>query len=463
MVEKCKTSEESIPLDNLPLHSLSIIKQLTDFNRAHDKIDLINFSSRFTKILVDTLHFDLSCLLLFDHTKNVLKVSSVYYKQNIIIPLTDKYNPAELVIKPGEGYIGKTFSNKQSFLIKNTDIEELEENFFLISKDKKSQSILYLPMGTEQKNLGVLILALTDPCIFTDKLQNDLKDMLVIIADILLLIMHHEKLSLLVEELSQHNVLLEDATRVKSDFLTQMRQQMRTPMNGIIGIAQLLQKTELNPQQTKYVDILKASADRLFATIEEILDYSSLSNGNIELVESFVSLREIINKIYQSWKFKAAEKGIEVYNEITEDIPDILYTDPKRLHQVLMLLLGNCLKYSNHGTISLKVSLLETQENLEKIPYSILSRVSQAQKDDNVSILFSISTTSSTIDSDKLEDIFLPFSAVYKSISQDANIGIPLAKCIAEKMNGSIWGESNKKGGNIFHFIIFTRASNLKK
>src|SRR5512140_2273823 len=156
-------------------------------------------------------------------------------------------------------------------------------------------------------------------------------------------------------ELQQAKAAAESASRTKSDFLASMSHEIRTPMNAIIGIADLLAKTPLSLVQNKYVQIFRRAGDNLLHLIDDILDLSKVEASQLELEKTGFSLNDHLEKVTEMVAARAEEKGLAMVCEIALGVPNDLVGDPTRLRQVLLNLLGNAIKFTQSGEVSLRV------------------------------------------------------------------------------------------------------------
>jgi PAS domain S-box-containing protein len=239
-------------------------------------------------------------------------------------------------------------------------------------------------------------------------------------------------------ELQQAKAAAESASRTKSDFLASMSHEIRTPMNAIMGIADLLAKTALSPEQDKYVQIFRRAGDNLLNLINDILDLSKVEASQLELERTGFALNDHLEKVTEMVAARADEKGLSLVCEIAPDVPTDLVGDPTRLRQVLLNLIGNAIKFTQSGEVSLRVA-------------------PDADSSVPTALRFTVSDTGIGIPGEKLGRVFERFTQADSSTTRrfgGSGLGLTISKRLVELMGGRIWVESEVGKGSVFAFAV---------
>ena len=254
------------------------------------------------------------------------------------------------------------------------------------------------------------------------------------------LIAKSEELQLSQIELSTAKNKAEDATVAKSNFLANMSHEIRTPLNGIIGTAQLLSLSELSTEQRELLQTLQSSSNLLINIISDILDLSKIEADKLPLHPKPVNIRSCIKTVLEISQPGVAVPGknIALNYHIDKNIADYLKLDESRLQQILVNLIGNAIKFTDEGSVSINIS-------------------ARALADDMQEVTFSVKDTGIGISEEALLQLFKPFTQVNTTALRKyggTGLGLPICKKLVEMMNGRIWAESKENEGSVFSFSL---------
>lgn len=259
----------------------------------------------------------------------------------------------------------------------------------------------------------------------TDKLENEVQD-------------RTQELQLLVEEHKRMKDKAERATATKSAFLATMSHEIRTPMNGVMGMNSLLLETELDPKQRKLSEMVKKSADSLLRVVNDILDFSKIEAGKMDIEIVPFKVEEVVSDVIQNISFNAKKKALKIEYILDEELPDSLLGDPTRLKQLLLNFGSNAVKFTEKGSVTIRVGLSD-------------------KRGDQYTVKFSVEDTGLGIPEDKLGGIFDPFKQADASTTRKfggTGLGLAICRQLAELMQGSVGVESELGQGSVFWFKV---------
>jgi len=268
------------------------------------------------------------------------------------------------------------------------------------------------------------------------------------------LLLGKTKLKRYVKELRKQETALklakqkaENASQKKGQFLATMTHEIRTPLHAVTGIAHLLLRENPKPEQLEYLEMLRFSADNLMVLINDILDFNKIEAGKIELEETTFNLTDLIQGIQQSLTYKAKEKGIKLDLAIEGDIPPYLIGDPARVSQVLNNLVGNAIKFTEKGGVSIRVAVIEKNEKF-------------------INLGFEVADSGIGIPKDKLHSIFDSFTQAALDTTRKfggSGLGLTITKELLRLMGSEITVNSEKGEGTVFGFNLQLEKGEIPK
>ncbi|MCS6948593.1 MAG: ATP-binding protein [Steroidobacteraceae bacterium] len=246
------------------------------------------------------------------------------------------------------------------------------------------------------------------------------------------------ELSAAVQSAAQARSAAEEANQAKSRFLATMSHEVRTPLNGILGLAEMLQSSSLTPDQRRQVELLRRSGDHLLGIVNDILDFSKIQSGRLEINQRPIVLAEFLEEVAGPWRERAAQRGIVLTTRIEPCTPPVIVSDPLRLRQILANLLSNATKFTERGTIDVHVAVREGAPGASA-----------------VLLEFAVSDSGIGIPDDRVGRVFEPFTQVDDSATRRAGgtgLGLAICRSLAQLLGGAAGVTSRTGAGSRFWF-----------
>ena len=240
--------------------------------------------------------------------------------------------------------------------------------------------------------------------------------------------------------------IAEDAVKAKQQFLSNMSHEIRTPMNAIIGFTKVVLKTDLSVKQKEYLQAIKISGDALIVLINDILDLAKVDAGKMTFEQTPFKMAVSISAMLHLFETKIQEKNLALVKEYDKRIPDVLVGDPVRLHQIILNLVSNAVKFTSKGKITVSVKMLSEDER-------------------KATIEFAVSDTGIGIGEDKIDNIFENFQQASSGTSRlygGTGLGLAIAKQLVERQDGSIRVKSKIDEGSSFSFKLSFLKTNAE-
>ncbi|MDQ3000160.1 MAG: PAS domain S-box protein [Fibrobacterota bacterium] len=230
----------------------------------------------------------------------------------------------------------------------------------------------------------------------------------------------------------------ENANRAKSDFLAHMSHEIRTPLNGVLGMMALLSDSSLSEEQQAYAETARESGEHLLSLINQVLDFSKIESGNLELEKIEFALDTVIQGTLSSIMESAQKKGLKIRTEVEPSTPNRLIGDPLRLQQILLNLVGNAVKFSDQGEVRITVRSLQPIHGRNQL-------------------FFEVADEGVGLSKETIGQLFEPFRQGEASTSRKmggTGLGLAICKNLVAKMEGRLWVESDRNQGSRFRFTV---------
>jgi signal transduction histidine kinase len=249
------------------------------------------------------------------------------------------------------------------------------------------------------------------------------------------------------DESQRARKVAEESAKMKENFIASISHEMRTPMNAIYGMSNLLAQTTLNEEQRSYIDSVKQSSEILLGVINDILEVSTLQNSKMEFESKDFDLKEMMNNMLNMMQYKKNEKPLDFHLNIDPSVPQFIKGDKLRLNQVLFNVVGNSVKFTDKGFVKVSVQLLENQGNTDKLKFTI--------QDSGIGI-----------PSDKVDTIFETFTRIRTKdrIFEGTGLGLAIVKSLVTQQNGRVWATSELGVGTTTYVeLAFGKADSVEE
>ena len=418
----------------------------TDINQNDSSLSDINFETNYLDQIFENAP---EAIVILDSEDKVIRINHEFSR-------LFGYNSEECFGKLINDLIVPPNLKSEALSISNLIIDGKNVNIESIRQDKFGNqfyvSILGAPVKIAKDKKGVygIFRNITERKNAEEALKKAKDDAEKANTELLEMNEYLEKTALIAKEMT---VRAELANAAKSEFLANMSHEIRTPMNGIIGMTELVLTTELTSEQKEYLQIVKSSSDSLLTIINDILDYSKIEAGKMELENIEFDIRKIAGDTMKQIAVRAHEKSLELAYYIDEKVPDFLIGDPSRLRQIMINLIGNAIKFTSEGEVVLKI---EYKKNINGI----------------TEIKFSVTDTGIGIPESKQNKIFTSFTQADGSTTRKyggTGLGLSICKQLVKLMKGQIWIESptkeikSKIGGPGSTFYFTSKFKNSKR
>ena len=394
--------------------------------------------------VIAEIGFEDCVIYLLDPVENILVQKAAYGPKN-----PEGRTIKDVITIPfGEGIVGSVAKSAKPARIADTRLDPR----YIIDDDFRL-SELAVPIMLNDRCIGVIDSEHRDLDFYTQRHEELLTTIASIAATKISDAIRADELSEAVRKLEATRKVLdrqaealkgatvnaEAANRAKSEFLATISHELRTPMNGVIGMTDLMLETELNPQQADYMGAVKTSAESLLKIINQVLDFSRIEADRLAIDRHHFKLRDLMQETMAIFSIQGKTAGLQIQSSIADDLPDDFVGDAERIRQIIVNLMGNSFKFTQEGRIDLLV---------RRKPTSV---------DGLIRLHFEVRDTGIGLPKHGIEELFSAFTQADMSSTrtyEGTGLGLAICKKLVELMGGKIWCENNHPSGCSFHFTL---------
>lgn len=397
--------------------------------RKEKEIQKLNFQSELNELEFRRQEFELQSIILAANADREKTAMNQKLKEIAILKLEKENQFANLELKIRNA---KLIEQEALSLKQKSEIELLQQTKKITElEQKRSKNLRTILWGSIIVLFIVLILILL---LYLEKRKANISMM-----------KHNLEIEQKQMEIQEQNVRLENINKFKDIFISNMSHEIRTPLNTIIGFSNILSKTKLSDEQKQQVESIEFASENLLALVNDILDFSKLKSDNIEFEYSDFDFAKNLEKLLSMFRYQADEKNLKLSLELVPQTPKYVCSDKYRLSQILINLIGNAVKFTDQGSISIKVEVLSVENDM-------------------YDLLFTVSDTGIGIERDHLERIFDAYTQLnnYNYMKHNGTgLGLAICKRLVELFGGDIRVSSKIGKGSSFSFNIPMKASKV--
>ena len=421
-------------MEDFKSHTLSVLHNLTE--AIISATDAHSLSNALFNVVDDFVQVRHSAIFLWDFKEKRLRL----YKAKGFSKEDRIYSEKTAM----ERHPGWVFQNRKPLHIRDMSKDDVPK---FVTSGKRAYTVrsrLWIPITSKDKSLGSLGFASEQTNYFTEEHIKVLELVCRLAGNMYSQIIFRESEKKYIESIKLSMNKIEEANNAQQNFMSKMSHEMRTPLNGIIGISKLLDDTRLNNDQTEYVNIINSQSNTLLNLINDVLDISKIQSENFNLVQFPFNVFNTIQSVVNSMKFQAAQKGIKISLHFDDRINSLVIGDDMRLSQIITNLANNAVKFTDEGEVTISVNLIETIKKTQTLEITI--------KDTGIGI-----------DHKNQKTIFERFKQADDSISRThggSGLGLYITKEIITKMGGEIsFRSAPNKGSEFVVKVSFDKAS----